>query len=129
MDEILIRKSAVILTYFYESRIFYRGIHTSILESDQIVRGMGGNPQIMGVTVTKLEWVWQTPQQESIVELMLSQIRSAAGRFIFEMTYAEVISGDFSVGHYAKRIFQQRVYNYVLFKKGVACPVPGEVTH
>lgn len=115
----------VILTYLYESRIFYRGVHTSILEADQIVRDMGGNPQTMGVTVTKLEWVWQTPQQGSIVELMLSQIRSAAGRFNFEMTYAEVISNDFSVGHYVKRIFQQRVYNYVLFEKGAAYPIPG----
>lgn len=115
----------VVLTYFYESRIFYRGVHTSILESDQIVRDIGGNPQVMEVTVTKLEWVWQTPQQESITELMLSQIRSAAGRYHFEMTYAEVISNDFSVGQHAKRIFQQMVYNYVLFEKGAAYPIPG----
>lgn len=115
----------VVLTYFYESRIFYRGVHTSILESDQIVKGMGGNPQVMGVTVTKLEWVWQTPQQESITELILSQIRSAAGRYHFEMTYAEQISNDFSVGQHAKRTFQQKVYNYVVHKQGWAYPIPG----
>lgn len=114
-----------VLTYFYENNIFYRAVHASILEADVAVRSMGGNPQSMNVTVTKLEWIWQTPQQESVAEFMLSQTRIAAGRYDFEMTYAEVISGDFTSGQNALRVFQQRVYNYVVYTKGWAYPIPG----